>query len=256
MSNEDQRGFFSRLISGVESSFRTLWSGIKYIGVGISQVLSGMIGLGPGIGKGAEKILTGAKNASITSLTNGLETIVSNENDLLPDLSDLLKMKSSKEIKQMCDDNPNLTISLIQDALRDNDMFSLFRFLDTGVNLNVCIGGKSPLLCAVEYVKPELMKAMLDHGANPNLQGVYQSDSCLVSDTGYTMAKILLESGARPDSPLFGYFIDSERLNRLVTEMKPESNIRGLSGVLEQAGEIYPEGGNAPLVDHSLSQSR
>lgn len=25
MSNEDQRGFFSRLISGVESSFRTLW---------------------------------------------------------------------------------------------------------------------------------------------------------------------------------------------------------------------------------------
>lgn len=256
MSEENNKGFFSRIGSGIGNMFRTIWHGIKYVGLGLTQIAGGVVGVGPGVGSGVSKIVGGTRTVYNNVLTDGFESAMGNGSVIGWSLSDLLAQKTPAEIRSICDQNPAHTLNFIQDALQNRDMFSLLRFMDTGVNLNVCVDGNSPLLLAVKQNNPELVKMMLKHGANPNLKEIPVAGGSATSEKSFVIAKMLFEYGAQPDSPLFGYLIANAKVRALLRQKQAENTAdhEGIHTRLQQAGQVYRDDNSMSEINHYSNQ--
>lgn len=241
MTDENSQGFFSRIARGIGNVFRSVWHGIKYVGLGLTQIAGGVVGVGPGVGSGVSKIVGGTESIYDNVLAEGIKSTAGNGAIIGWSLSDVLAKKTPAEIRAICNQNPAHTLNLIQDALQDGDTFSLTRFLDTGVNLNVCVDGNSPLLLAVKQNNPELVKMMLQHGANPNLKGIAEAEASATSEKSFIIADMLFAHGAQTDSPLFGYLIANAKVRALLQQKQTENQAdnNGIPTRLQQVGEVY-----------------
>lgn len=250
MSEEEKGGFFSQLARGVLNICHGVWNGIKYVGVGLAQVVGGAFGFGPGMSSGLDKVLSGTQNLCVDTVFSGVESITGMQNNQFNDLSILLRQNSPAEIKKMCDKDPNLTASLFDNALWDNDTVSLLRFIETGVNLNINTYNKTPLSNAIQRGNVEIVEAMLKQGAKPNFSKREFPNGTVSADSNYEMAKILLNYGADINSPALRYLSGNEKVRQLLNASQQNAS-SGLVGTLSANAQHYNENDNL----HSLNNN-
>lgn len=92
-------------------------------------------------------------------------------------------------------------------AAGDGDLDTVKRCVEAGVNLDAtpireggALSGYPALTCAAMFGREEVVRYLLDHGANPNLRGMSNPLIVACWRKHFGVAKLLLERGADPNA--------------------------------------------------------
>ena len=210
----EEKGYFSKLISGISSSVGYIGGGIYNIGKGIVHTVGGAVGLGPGMESGVNKIANGTSSIIDGVVQGSVESItgVHKDHPFSPDSDDLLRRYSAVELRQMAKDNPQECINIISNSFRMNDHYedglrylkviapvvSEWKEEDQADLLNKFVAHSG----MPKYVQRGAIETLFNSGVNPNIG----------KKTNINNHPILFD----PVSPFYrlvtGYFYDPELL--------------------------------------------
>ena len=177
----EKKGYLSRLLSGISSSFGYISGGFYNIGKGVVHTAGGMVGIGPGIESGVNKISNGTGSIIDGVVQGSVESITGStgNHSFCPEADDLLRRYSASEIRQMAKDNPQECLDIISNSFRMNSNYEDgLRFLkvvapvvsewpeseQVGL-LNKFIEGSG----MPKYAQISAVETLFDAGVSPNI---------------------------------------------------------------------------------------
>ena len=121
----ERKSYLSRLFGGITSSVGYISGGIYNIGKGIVHTAGGVVGVGPGMESGVNKIANGTGSIIDGVVQGSVESITGVHKDysFSPEADDLLRRYPASKIRQMAKDNPQECIDIISNSFCMNNNY-------------------------------------------------------------------------------------------------------------------------------------
>ncbi len=108
-----------------------------------------------------------------------------------------------KQYPQVINENDDSGMTLLFKAIQQDNRTAVEMLIEKDSDLHRCeaVQGSSPLLLAVNLGNPQIVKALLDHGADPEIKGIFGATPLIraVIEEHYDVLALLLEYGVLLD---------------------------------------------------------